>query len=311
MSTDLLLVGAGLILLTVGADRFVESAARLGLRLGVSSLLIGLFVIGMGTSLPEMLVSGISAARPGGLDLAMGNVVGSNIANLSLVLGVAALITPVPTPRGILHREGLIATLASALLAWFAWRGSLSLVQGVLLLVAGLVAILFIARGNGGGELEQEVAEELGSGWTDIAKEALWVVAGLAATLLGAQLLVDGARGLAASLGVSEALIGLSVVAVGTSLPELATAVAAARRRHTSLVLGNVLGSNLFNALLVAGVAATVGAGRIAADMRGELALMVGVSFFVGVVAMREDRLDRWEGLALLAAFPLAIYLGS
>lgn len=310
MSTDLLILFLGLALLTVGADRFVESSARLGLRLGVPSLLIGLFVIGMGTSLPELLVSGISAARPGGLDLAVGNVVGSNIANLSVVLGTAAIITPVPTPRGVIRREGLVAALASTLLAVFAWNQGLSVPQGVALLAMGVGAAVLLARGSGDpdvSEIQEEVSEELSGRWVDVARELLVVAISLVATLGGAQLLVDGARGVAAALGVSEALIGLSVVAMGTSLPELATAVAAARRRHTALVLGNVLGSNMFNALVVAGVAATVGAGRFAADMKPELGLMVAVSFLVGVVAMRENRLDRWQGLLLLLVFPLAI----
>lgn len=310
MITDVLIVVAGLVLLTVAADRLVLAAARLARVSGLSPILIGAVVVGLGTSLPEMLVSGLAAAEPGGIDLALGNIVGSNIANLALVLGISVLMSPIDRPMLVLKREGALMLAGSLLLLAFAWDGRLTMVEGVVLgaaLVGALVTMVRWSR-NGDATVVAEVDEMLADGTVSVPREALFGLASLGLTLLGAQLLVTGARSIAVDLGISEAVIGMTLVAVGTSLPELATAVAAARRRENDLVLGNVLGSNLFNALGVGGVTGIVGNGPTAESFAFPLVMMVGVALFAGLLAnVGRDRLSRVEGILLLATYPLAL----
>lgn len=309
MLLDLALVAAGVVLLTVAADRLVVAAARLSRAWGLSPILIGAVVVGLGTSLPEMLVSAIAAARPGGLDLAVSNVVGSNIANLALVLGVSVLLSPIAGQLPVLRREGLTMLGGSLLLVGVVWDGALSALDGWILLGGLAAALALIWRWAGRStspDVTAEVDEMLGGAGRP-GREAAIGVATLLLTLAGARLLVVGAEGIAVDLGVPEAVIGLTLVAIGTSLPELATAVAAARRRENDLVLGNVLGSNLFNALGVAGVAGVVGGGALTADFRVGLAAMIGVAVVAGLLAATGDRLRRGEAAALLAAYPLLL----
>ncbi len=309
MFVDLLNVAGGLILLTIAADRLVVAAARLGKALGLSAILIGAVVVGLGTSLPEMLVSGFAAARPGGLDLALGNIVGSNVANLSLVLGVSVLLSPIHKPRLILKREGVLVLLGSLVLAVFAWNNALGSVEGTIL-GAGLVAALglMVFWGRRDAIRDPGVDDLVGVEEIKPAIEGLFGLASLGLTLLGARLLVVGAEAVARDLGVSEALIGLTLVAIGTSLPELATAIAAARRNENDLVVGNLLGSNLFNALGVGAVAGIVGGGPLAESFRGPVAVMVGITVLTGILAFwGEDNLTKREGLVLLFSYPLVL----
>ncbi|MFO7547602.1 MAG: calcium/sodium antiporter [Acidimicrobiia bacterium] len=313
MLADLGLVVAGLALLTLSADRFVVSAARLSRLWGLSPILIGAVVVGLGTSLPEMLVSGLAAADPGGLDLALGNVVGSNIANLTLVLGISTLISPMAGQRRIIRREGMAMLVGSAALTGLAWNGDLLFLEGAILAAGMVVALGLLYRWS----LIDAADGELDAGFEDPTdgqvirpnREVLLGIGALALTLLGARLLVDGAKGVAGGLGVSGGLIGLTLVAVGTSLPELATGIAAARRHENDLVLGNVLGSNLFNALAVGGVSAMIGNGQLEADFRGSLLAMLVISAVAGLLSSTQNRLQRWEGALLLAAYPVAIVL--
>lgn len=311
MLLDLGFVVAGLALLTFSADRFVVSAARLSRFWGLSPILIGAVVVGLGTSLPEMLVSGLAAAEPGGLDLALGNVVGSNIANLTLVLGISTLVSPMVGQRRIIRREGVAMLAGSGLLAALAWNGDLIFAEGAVLAGGMIVALILLYRWSlvdaANGQLEVEF-EELGDGRP--IRPGVEVVVGigaLALTLVGARLLVDGAQGVAGALGISGGLIGLTLVAVGTSLPELATGIAAARRHENDLVVGNVLGSNLFNALAVGGVSGMIGNGLFDADFRLSLVAMLAISAVAGVLTFTRNRLERWEGALLLAAYPVAI----
>ena len=302
-------VVGGLILLTFAADRLVLAAARLSRRSGLSPVLIGAVVVGLGTSLPEMLVSGLAAAEPGGMDLALGNIVGSNIANIALVLGLSAMLRPIVGQGAILKREGGLMMLGMAALAFLAWDGVVSLGDGVLLGVGLLVALwlLVVWSRRHGADID---LEEIGRD-EDIRPgvESLFALGSLGLTLLGAQLLVTGAEEIAIDLGVSEALIGLTLVAVGTSLPELATALAAARRNENDLVLGNVLGSNLFNALGVGGVAGIVGNEALQADFHPSLLIMVGVAILAGALAAIGNKLDRWQGAVLVACYPAVLFL--
>ena len=312
MDLSLLAIGqvvGGLILLTFAADRLVLAAARLSRRSGLSPVLIGAVVVGLGTSLPEMLVSGLAAAEPNGMDLALGNIVGSNIANIALVLGLSVMLRPIVGQGAILRREGGLMMLGMAALAALSWDGVLSLGDGVLLgvgLVVALALLVVWSRHHGAAIDLEEIGRD-----EDIRPgvEVVFGVGSLGLTLLGAQLLVTGAEEVAAGLGVSEAVIGLTLVAVGTSLPELATALAAARRGENDLVLGNVLGSNLFNALGVGGVAGIVGTGALQADFGPSLLIMLGIAVLAGVLATIGNRLDRWQGAVLLACYPVVLFV--
>lgn len=311
MFVDVLSVIGGLVLLTLAADRLVVAAARLGKALGLSAVLIGAVVVGLGTSLPEMLVSGIAAARPRGLDLALGNIVGSNVANLALVLGVSVILSPIHEPRALFRREGMLVLASSALLMAFVFNGSLSTVEGIVLgagLIGALTVMVVWARRD--AQSDPGVDDLVGDESIDTTRESLFGLGSLGLTLLGAQLLVTGAEALARDIGVSEAVIGLTLVAVGTSLPELATAVAAARRNENDLVMGNLLGSNLFNALGVGAVAGIVGGGALIEDFRGPVSVMVGVTMLAGILAFTgHDNLTKREGVILLAAYPLMLLL--
>ncbi len=296
---------AGLLLLAFAADRFVLAAARLARLWGLSPLLVGALVVGMGTSAPELLVSTLAAWK-GDLDLGLGNVIGSNVANVTLVLGASAVVRPVQGQPGVLPREGLLALiaafalLAAVLDAHLAPLEALALVCGMVV-AAGLM-VRWARRNERAGPVH-DAGEEPAHPHPSVRREVAWGVLALAGTLLGAELLVRGATRIAHAMGLSQAFIGMTVVAVGTSLPELATAVAGARQGQHGLVLGNVLGSNLFNALAVAGCAGLVAPGPVDPGFVDAAAFMVLAAALAGLFAITAHRIVRMEGLALLAAF--------
>jgi cation:H+ antiporter len=300
---------AGLALLTYAADQFVIGAARTATALRLSAVVIGAVVIGFGTSAPEMVVSGLAAGR-GSLDIAVGNIVGSNVANLTLVLGAAALVTPIVVHSPILKREAPLSlgvTLVFAVLVQSGLSRTDALVLG-LLLVASLALILVAAR-TADEVMTGEVEEFLADGPISRRRELVRTGLGLVGTLAAAQLLVVSAIEIASGLGLSEGFIGLTVVAIGTSLPELATALQAARKGETDLIVGNLLGSNLFNAGGVATVAALAGPGPLTDPTIVGFAtlLMVGVSLGATLFMITGKRVVRWEGALLLAAYVATI----
>jgi cation:H+ antiporter len=262
----------------------------------------------MGTSAPEFLVSVVAAAGDG-LDLAVGNVIGSNIANLSLVLGATALVSPVADHVKTLRREGLLMLAAVVLLVVVAWDGSLTLTEGIILalsMVGAAVVLVGWARSDTEGtDLVTAELDEMtyDSGRPNPRFEIIVGIVALLATLGGAEMLVRGAQEIARQLDLSQGFIGLTLVALGTSLPELATALAAARRNENDLVVGNLLGSNLFNSLAVAGGAAIVGGGALNTEFQTGLLFMLGVAAFAGILTATGNKLVRWEGLALLAVY--------
>jgi cation:H+ antiporter len=308
MAGAIALVVGGLVLLTGGADRFVLAAARLSREWGLSPILIGALVVGMGTSAPEFLVSVVAAAG-GGLDLAVGNVIGSNVANLSLVLGATAVVAPMAGHILTLRREGLLMAAAVALFAGLTWNGSLTTAEGIILIAAMLVAAALLVRWARQNPANTETVtaglDEMtyDAGRPNPRYEIIVGIIALTATLGGAELLVRGAQIIATELGLSEGFIGLTLVALGTSLPELATVLAAARRRENDLVVGNLLGSNLFNSLAVAGGAAVIGGGALTAGFSTGLLFMLGVAAFAGILTATGNKLVRWEGFALLTVY--------
>jgi cation:H+ antiporter len=334
VAVDVALVLAGFVVLARGADAFVVSAARLTATWGVPPVVVGAVVVGFGTGVPELLVSGSAAAR-GSLDLAVGNVVGSNLANLTLVLGVGGMLARPETVPRVLRREAPLSFAAVALFALLVQDG-LNRAEGVVLVATLGGAVLLMLRVVEESEAtvegipteaaaEEELLEEIeelleednehetvvaapvASTRRNVARTAL----GLAATVAGAQLLVVGAQSIAEEAGLSGGFIGLTLVAIGTSLPELVTAIQSARRDETALLVGNVLGSNMFNSLAVAGACALIAPGVI--DDAGLTVLAAGSMVLVAALAWLFLRiggqLRRWEAVVLIAIYAVTLPL--
>jgi len=324
------LLAAGLLVLAVGADHLVIGASRLASARGISPIVIGALVIGFGTSAPEMLVSGL-AAVDGNVDLGVGNIVGSNVANLSLVLGISALVGAVAAAgrhirvaHSTLWREGVVS-LAAALLFWLLVQDGFERWEGIVLLAAfaGAMAIILKRPGRdasagagaaGVARAGKPIRQAAGVAHADKpirqAVELVRTVAGLAATVVGAQLAVTGALDIAEEAGLGAGFVGLSLVAFGTSLPELITGVQAARRGEAELLVGNILGSNTFNSLLVSAVVALAGPGPLTDGNLSGLAvwIMVGISVAAWVLMLRGDGLEQWwEGALLLAVYLVSL----
>lgn len=301
-----LVAGAvGIVLLAYASDQFVIGAARVAALLRLSPVIIGAVVIGFGTSAPELLVSALAAGQ-GTLDVGVGNVVGSNIANLSLVLGAAALFTPIAVGATVLRREAPLSFASVALFALVV-QGGLGRLEGSVLLAALVASLWLLLRSAREDDpvLTGEVEEFLAPSRPSAGPETVRVLAGLVGTLVGAQLLVWAATTLAELLGLAEGFVGVSVVAIGTSLPELATAVQAARKSETGLIVGNLLGSNVFNSTMVAGTAAMIGPGiPLDPTLTGPATIiMVVIAAVAGAAMATGRRVVRWEGAVLLVGY--------
>lgn len=305
-------------------------AARMAVTLRLSPILVGAVVVGFGTGAPELLVSSVAAAR-GSLDLAVGNVVGSNMANLTLVLGVGGIIArPTVVPR-IVRREAPLALACVVLLAVLV-QGGLTRWEGVVLLAALGGALAVMLRQPGGeevkgttdaaandelvDELEDFVEEEGEDDLADVveapkSRDLARIAIGLLATVGGAQLLVMGAQRIAEAFDLSGGFVGITLVAVGTSLPELVTAIQSARRDETALLAGNVLGSNIFNSTAVAGTAALIGPAAISDTGLTVIAsgAMVGIAVLAWIFLGVGGRLRRWEGIVLVGVYAVSLGL--
>lgn len=300
----LVAVLGGMAVLAVSADQFVLGAARVALIRRVPSLAVGVVIIGFGTSTPELLVSALAATR-GESAIAVGNIVGSNVANLSLLLGVGAVIVPLAIASSTVRREAPLAVGAMVLFAAMAWDGSLSGIDGFILLIAMVIAIAIVVRGSGPDSMAAEVVDLAAPGAHRLGIEAVRTLAGLLGTVASSQVLLWGAVEIAEIAGLSSGFVGATLVAIGTSLPELVTVIQSARRGETDLIVGNLLGSNLFNALVVGGVVGVIGAD----GLDGGRLLVVGVpaTIAVSVVALMVMRtgheVNRREGLILATAY--------
>lgn len=299
----------GLTILAWSADRFILGASAVARYLGMAPLLVGMVVIGFGTSAPEMVVSALAAAD-GSPDLALGNALGSNIANIGLVLGATALLLPVAVHRGVVRTE-LPALLLVTALAWVLLiDGQLSRADAVIMLVA-LLALMVAAVINGKRHADDQLAREVEAeaATYGLSRRAAWtwLIVGLVVLVLSSRLLVWGAVGIAERLGWAELVIGLTVVAIGTSAPELASAIAAARKGENDLVVGNVIGSNIFNTLAVIGIAGIIAPTAVSDDVITRDLLVVAVMSVLMVVfawgRLGRGRINRLEGGVLVASF--------
>ncbi len=305
---------AGLILLVWSADRMVVGAAVIARNLGITPMVIGLTVVGFATSAPEILVAATAAIRDAST-LALGNAFGSNIANIGLVVGIAAIIHPLTVESEALSRE-LPAMVAVSLIPVILLIDlTLSRLDGVILLIAFLGFIYWVVklgkRSSGHDSMEAEYATEIPEGVTQRVA-ILWITIGLLLLLAGANLLVWGAQNIAREIGVSDLVIGVTVVAIGTSLPELAVSVVAARKGLHGLALGNIIGSNAFNMLAVIGVAGVIRPATLdLAAVQLHLPVLLGFTvafFFIAYNSNGTMRVGRLEGAALLVSF--IIYQG-
>jgi cation:H+ antiporter len=308
---SLLFLLAGLILLILSAERFIFGASALASNLRVSPLLIGVIVVGFGTSAPEIMVSTIAALQ-GNPGLAIGNAIGSNITNIALILGVAALVRPMAVHSSVLRRE-LPILLSAVLACWVLLsNGRIDRLDGVLLLVAFAIMIYWMllvavrGRGQTPDILETEFAIEI-PGQVSNARAIFWVVVGLVVLLGSSRLLVTSAVELATAIGVSDLVIGLTVVAIGTSLPELAASVMAAIKKEDDIAVGNIVGSNTFNTLAVLGLPGLLAPGPFPREvLTRDIPIMVLLTLVLFALAYGfrgAGRINRPEGACLLAAF--------
>ena len=312
-------IAVGLALLVWSADIFVEGATSIARHLGVSTMIIGITIIGFGTSAPEILIS-VVAVLEDTPNLAIGNALGSNIANIGLILGITALIAPLPIDKITFSREFPLLFFATGVMAWCLYDGALDMVDGILLLTLLGLTLWYLVRSHRleadltrdenepGGDIEQETSFSTSTGW---------LLLGLIILVGSSKLLVWGATEVAHNFGISELIIGLTIVALGTSLPELAASIASVRKGEPDLAIGNVIGSNLFNSLAVIGIPAVITSFNIDKlavnrDLPVVIALtllLYGLSRFPAV----SRSLSRLKGLWLLSAFviyQLYLYYG-
>jgi len=304
--TALIYLSVGFVLLVWSADRLVAGASALARNFGVSVLVVGITIVGFGTSAPEMVVSAL-ASLEGNPSLAVGNALGSNIANIGLILGVTCLVYPMSVENSTCYREIPLLAAVTVLTAALMLGGSLTRLDGAIL-IGGLAMFLAIMlhRGRHADRLDpatRALLDEV-SGDMNTRAAIIWTLVGLVVLPVSAQLLVNGAIGLAVLMGVSEAVIGLTIVALGTSLPELAAAMASALRKEDDLCIGNILGSNLFNLLGVLGIAALIHPMAIEATLLWrDLPVMVLTFMMLAGMAMFAGRVGRISAAVLLATY--------
>ncbi len=319
MITSILLILAGFVTLLIGADGLVRGAASLALRMGISALVVGLTIVSCGTSAPELAVS-VYAAATGSPDIALGNVIGSNIFNVGAILGITALIMPVACAVAVVRRETPVMIGVCLLVPFFAWLGSAQVGAYIIerwhgaILLAAAITYTFLLYRNAKREPEASTAQfDLGvpAGETieqakarPILLDLAYIIGGVALLIVGSKLLVSGATSIATSLGVSDVVIGLTIVACGTSLPELATSLIAAVKKQPDLSIGNIVGSNIFNVLLILGAASAVSPITVDRDILfRDVPVMLAFAVVLLPLMRTGMRISRAEGAFLLLAF--------
>ncbi|WP_193073370.1 calcium/sodium antiporter [Pseudomonas sp. FME51] len=300
----------GLVLLVWSADRFVEGASAAAVHGGVPPLLIGMLIIGFGTSAPELSVSVLSSLQ-GNSGIALGNAWGSNITNIALIIGLVALISPITAHARVARREMPILLGITALAGWQVFDGEISRTDGIVLLVVFALLMAWSVRDGMRSRddvVSDEIRKEYLADTMPLGRALIWLLLGLVLLVVSSRLLVWGAVFIASGLGVSDLIIGLTIVAVGTSLPELASSLAAIRKKEHDLALGNIIGSGLFNTLAVVGIAAIIRPMEVAPEvLTRDWALMAALTLALLLMCIawrgRLGRINRLEGAGLLTAF--------
>ena len=294
---EYILLIVGFVLLIKGADLFVDGASSVAAKLKVPSLIIGLTVVSIGTSLPEAAVS-VSASLSGNNSISLGNVIGSNIFNLLMVVGVSSAILPIVTDRDMLKRDMPINIGITVLLGILLFDGNLSRLEALLLLLLLVAYMFLLIRSDLKNRVEAEETKVLS--W---AKSIVFIVLGMAAIIGGGQLVVNSAKTIAMALGMSETLVGLTVVAIGTSLPELVTSVVAARKGDSGIAMGNVIGSNLFNILFILGMAGVIKPLTADAAFFIDTGILLGISALMLLFAFTKRKISRVEGITCVLIY--------
>lgn len=301
-----LLLALGLVILLFGGKILVDGATSIAIKLGMSTGLIGLTVVALGTSMPELIVS-INAALKGNSDIAIGNVLGSNLSNIGLVLGVTGLFYPILIRQSHVRFDFLLTVLAAILFYGFSYNGSITFWEGIILfsLFLGFNAYLFRKLGSGIGDTLEDAETEV-----EQAKNFTWIVAtglffgGILGLYIGSELLVVNAVKISRELGVSERIIGVTIVAIGTSLPELVTSIVAALSKRTDLALGNILGSNILNILAVIGITAIIKPISVSQEfIDSDYLWMIGITLLLYPLMKTKMRISMVEGAILLTYY--------
>lgn len=296
---SIILVVVGVALVLWGADRLTDGATALAQRMNVPQIVIGLTVVAMGTSMPEFFVSMVSAIK-GTPDLAVGNVVGSNIFNTMFIVGISAAVAPMAISRSAVRKDIPFAVVATLMLSVMCMDGNISRTDaGILfaLFIVFMVYTLRLAR-KGAVDVEEKKKEDL-----SVVMSSVFIIVGLACLIGGSNLFVNGASAIAKALNVSDAVIGLTVVAMGTSLPELATSVVAARKGRSAMAIGNVIGSNVFNILMILGITGMITPMQIEGITMTDMGVMLVGMVLVWMFSYTKYKVARWEGFVLAAMF--------
>ena len=299
MWAQVLLLIFGIVVVLKSADWLTNGAVGLATKLGISQIVIGLTIVAIGTSMPEFFVSIVSAIK-GTPDLAVGNIVGSNIFNVLLIVGVAATVAPIAIQRATVRRDIPIAIVASIMLTFMMLDDNISRIDA-LILFAAFIAFIWITLRNSKNDANEKDAstEKVIPTW----KSVLFIIFGLVGLVLGSNIFVDNASSLAHGWGISDAVIGLTIVAGGTSLPELATSAVAARKGDSGIAIGNVLGSNVFNILMILGLTGIISPMHIQNITYIDMAVMVISMALFWLFSFTKLRVERWEGCVLIVCF--------
>lgn len=298
-----LLLAVGFVMLGKGADWFVEGAASLATRFGIPQLVVGLTIVAMGTSAPEAAVS-IAAAMQGSADITIGNIVGSNIMNILVILGLAAAIVPLAVARSTVRIEMPFMLVITGILFYEGLDGKISFADGLVLLAAFALYMAYLYK----MAMKSNADDDLQEAGLPLGRCILGAVGGLVLIIWGSNVTVDAATAIAQYAGLSERFIGLTIVALGTSLPELFTSVTAARRGNADIAIGNIVGSNIFNILFVVGLSAMIIDIPYAAAFNFDTCVAIGAALLLWLCVLRTQRLARWCGALMLVCY--AAYLG-
>lgn len=303
MVLDVILIIIGVAMVLGGADRLTEGASALARRMNIPEIIIGLTIVAAGTSAPELFVSMVSALK-GTPDMAVGNVVGSNTMNCMLIVGCAAIVAPMTISRSTVKKDIPFSVGAAVLLVLLTFDSFLGRLDGIILLIGFVVFMAYTLVQAKNGQVEEPSEGKRQNAWVSV----FYVLIGLAMLVVGSNLFVDSASSVAYSLGISEGVVGLTIVAGGTSLPELATSVVAARKGQSAMAIGNVIGSNVFNILLILGLTATISPLQIEGITTLDVSVMLLSVALVWLFSFTRFTVERWEGALLVVGY--LVYLG-